>query len=157
MIEETFESPLDSKEIKSVNTKRNHLNIHGKGWCLKLKLQHFGHLMWRVDSLKKTLMLGKIEGKRRRLWQRMRWLASNTDSKDVNLSKLWDTVKDRGAWRAAGHGVSKYHTQLSNWTTVKSLFRFSISSWFSLGRWYVSRNLFISRLLTSLLAQRSVL
>ena len=116
-----------------------------------LKLQSFGHLMWRIDSLKKTLMLGKIEGKRRRLWQRMRWLASNTDSKDVNLSKLWDTVKDRGAWRAAGHGVSKYHTQLSNWTTVKSLFRFSISSWFSLGRWYVSRNLFISSMLTNLL------
>ena len=68
-----------------------------EGLMLKLKLQYFGHLMRRTDSFEKMLMLGKIEGKRRRLWQRMRWLASNTDSKDVNLSKLWDTVKDRGA------------------------------------------------------------
>ena len=119
-----------------------------------LKLQSFGHLMCRTDLLKKTLMLGKIEGKRS-LWQRVRWLASNTDSKDMNLSKLWDIVNDRGAWRATGHGVSKNHTQLNNWTTVKYLFRFFISSWFSLGRWYVSRNLFISSMLTNLLAHSS--
>ena len=114
MIEETFESPLDSKEIKSVNTKRNHLNIHWKGWCLKLKLQHFRHLMWRVDSLKKTLMLGKIEGRRRRGRQRMRWL----DSVDMNLGKLWKIVRDREAWHAAIHGVAKSWTRLSGWTTT---------------------------------------
>ena len=80
---------------------------------LKLKLQHFGHLMGRADSLEKTLMLGKTEGKRRRGWQRMRWLDSITNSRDMNLSKLQETVKDRGAWHAADHGVPKSRTQLN--------------------------------------------
>ena len=79
------------------------------GLLLKLKLQYFGHLMRRVDSLEKTLMLGKIKGKRSG-WQRMRWLDSITDSIDVNLSKLWEIVKDRGAWHAAVHGVTKGQT-----------------------------------------------
>ena len=78
-----------------------------EGWMLKLKLQYFGHLMQRANSLEKTLMLGKIEGKKRRGWQRMRQLDSITDSMDVNVSKLWEIVKDREAWRAAIHKVTK--------------------------------------------------
>ena len=125
VLEKTLESPLNCKEIQPIHLKGNQSWIFIGRTDAEAETPIFGHLMQGTDSLEKTLMLGKIEGRRRRGWQRMRWLDGITDSMDVSLSRLLEVVKDREACRTVAHGVAKSQTQLRDWTTTinKEIFK----------------------------------
>ena len=126
MLEKTLESPLDCKEIQPVHPKGISPEYSLEELMLKLKIQYFGHLIWRTDSFEKTLMLGKIEGGKRRGQQKMRWLDGITDMMNMSLSRPWKLVVDREAWHAAVQRVTKIRTWLSNWTELSTFMAWTL-------------------------------